>query len=404
MKNRDERLGASLRRMGQLTSSLETIIQTCCTSSHRSSLLDSLIPNLKYHIELDYKAHPELAGMFPDDEKTRPVLLKGTYVLQQAQHISDFMRWFAIGDERKKLSVMYSVMMRLIGHSADHPDIRDRVKTMAHGGHSSCFCAYSMELLQLLQRAPVGNLRWEMFADAILALAPDPPAGITGRSARRNPMVQKEARRCLQLCARVAGRFPAADLCSLCARRERHYGALVQLVTKMISTLRAAPETVWPDGAGPGARGALAMSIDRLSAIGDAFGAWGAEELLAWDAHCLGLARLAGEISAPMKSAFGDHFQDIAWTSDVYEYMPKEEMRADLLNLIEENELLLRKCAASLDHVVKSGAVELAAGDDQPGAATSAATNARAQRHQDGELGPLPAAKSKSNKKKNKKK
>ena len=309
-----------------VTNLLTGLTEAACSSDgrHCSSLLETLTFNLKFHCELDRHAFPEVAKKHLDRHTSMPNFLtaKALYVVKQAQHIFDYLRWFGIGPERKRLSIKFEMLHRLIGFDVQHPDLQEQIQTLAHGGHASCFSAYAFEMCDALQRLSLADLTWEHLADAILEvevlarLLPDRGGG--ARSQRRSPEVQKAARDFLRLFRSVAECF-ATDLHKVVAARLRHFGALDALLSKLITVLKESPESVDGLQEAPDAR-AAGLSLDRMEQMGRSLGAWTEEDLFTWDHHCLALGELAVDVNLRFRNAMGGHYMELVWMSDVYEY------------------------------------------------------------------------------------
>ena len=339
-------VGVRLGTLHCLAKHLSQMVQVCCRTDPQSTLVDVLTENLVFINELDHhQLMPTLKACQRElmrSEARSFVSARAQYVLDLGNHLPLILRWFtASPTERKSLAVKYGLLVTLQGF--DVPSGERSEKQMIHdASHSGRFCARAMELLELLVQMNGAKTTSDHFADALLILT-----GGSGRQARRNPELQRGAKKASSLVSAVAARFTSLpELREMCSRRQRHFGALVSIFDKLIEGLRVAMKA-------SGLPSGQLMCAESVRLLSQHMPDWNAHDLHETSAHVIGLTDLAVEVNGRMREAFGGNFPALVWQRDCYEFDPAHDHKD--MQLLGENEFQLQRTVQLLSIIVEDG-------------------------------------------------
>lgn len=276
-----------------------------------------------------------------------------------ASSLPEYLQWFALAEERKPLAILYGLVTNALGFNpGNSPTMLEDQRKKQLCTHDGRFCAYSLQMLELLRVLQARRLTWESFADAVLELmrrGGRQPAALgagSGRKIRRSDEVQRIARRHFLLVTQtLAARFTTADIEDFSARRRCSYDALLTTLKKVLKALRAATP---PGGGQVSPNGGVYMSRETFDRVGAEL-KWTRRHVHEIDEHVDSLTALAAEVNRRVCAAFGGNFPALVWQSDVFEYEIHVDEREHQIDLLEDNTDRLEECVRLME-IIATGA------------------------------------------------
>ena len=224
----------------EIANSLTALIKAFCTKRSQSTFIDLHVESLKLWGGLNRSVYK--AEHYTGRDEV------GRYAFQCSQSLPfDYLKLFALTKERKPLADLVEMVSTLRGFPITDPRVEKDIGLILTCSHDGGFCAQSLQMLDLLRVIDTRSLKWEDFADAMLALTSaggvdlNAALGInaTGRQARRRAEIQKIARRHhLLVTQTLTARFTSAEIEDFCARRKRSYDALLAIIHRIMPSLR----------------------------------------------------------------------------------------------------------------------------------------------------------------------